>query len=746
MVTPTFGFSFGDFIAGIKLIIDIYGAFQETDGAKSKYAALVSFLHSLTATLTQLESFMASAPASDEAQGIITLLQSVKGPLKDFADFLDKYKDSLQADSTQSKLGKAKKTISFKIKDITGKVEGLRERVEQPLQTIHLLLSMHTMYVSAASIAEQADNRLSKTIQKLPQNVETVNAKLATDVVTALETLLVQASNEQAKRHDEQFNLQKDVQSHMENLISGLHDGLATSKVAAAAAEFSINDRQQAQLQTLTKLQESILKLSEAHKKSADGLEVALVQLTSMITTLPTIFANQPTGQTCTPQIDDVASQRTSNDENPSSVSIVTSLLAQLATSVLSSLISGAAAAYVTQGAHSRSKIAQQSSTPPIDPDTTLISAADESIPPGSSKRLVQPPANDQVPEPAPLDDLVRSSVGSQFKSGPQIAALEGSHPCSDWNSSCQVDSRIGTHRFGPPMFDFPPDPSGDNDQDAVALMTSLYNPHNIYFGGAYSGPATGTASQFDFHTRQEVRCSYLDEPPSSSGDSDQDAVTLMAAVYDPQDIYARNVHDASDTFSQLNVDMRIRQDDSSNHIDPPSPTGDCDRDAVELMTAIHSSFDTPSEASHIWPSDESTVLACPHCDATLKGSYRKANLVRHIRLKHAHSARGYPCAVESCAKIFNRTDARLKHYRNHHPHLGCLPPARRTFSAAYGDHDAVSTFVGEAEFLPQEQTDWSPAADTLANVDDVRDTSGSIAWRGSEIKLYEIVHMFPDN
>ncbi|KAL1605950.1 hypothetical protein SLS59_003073 [Nothophoma quercina] len=265
MVTPAFGFSFGDFIAGIKLIIDIYDAFQETDGAKSKYAALVSFLHSLTATLTQLESFMASAPASDEAQGITTLLQSVKGPLKDFADFLNKYKDSLQANSTQSKLGKAKKTISFKIKDITGKVEGLRERVEQPLQTIHLLLSMHTI----------------KTIQKLPQNVETVNVKLATDVVTALETLLVQASNEQAKRHDEQFNLQKDVQSHMENLISGLHDGLATSKAAAAAAEFSINDRQQAQLQTLTKLQESILKLSEVHKKSADGLEVALVQLTT---------------------------------------------------------------------------------------------------------------------------------------------------------------------------------------------------------------------------------------------------------------------------------------------------------------------------------------------------------------------------------------------------------------------------------------------------------------------------------
>ena len=147
MVAPTFGFSVGDFIAGTKLLANILGAFKSAGGASSKYSSEVAFLVSLASTIQQLEDYLERHQSDDTSKGIVKLLQLIDKPLAEFKIFLDKYTEALDAAGKdhESRFRKAHKTISFTLKDLSGKVEKLRRDIEQPLSAINTLLSLQVM-------------------------------------------------------------------------------------------------------------------------------------------------------------------------------------------------------------------------------------------------------------------------------------------------------------------------------------------------------------------------------------------------------------------------------------------------------------------------------------------------------------------------------------------------------------------------------------------------------------------------
>jgi uncharacterized Zn-finger protein len=65
-------------------------------------------------------------------------------------------------------------------------------------------------------------------------------------------------------------------------------------------------------------------------------------------------------------------------------------------------------------------------------------------------------------------------------------------------------------------------------------------------------------------------------------------------------------------------------------------------------------------------------IVCCPEkaCDAKFSGRYRKGNAARHRRLAHGGGRTVYTCEDHRCGRVFKRRDARLKHYRKHHPEL----------------------------------------------------------------------------
>lgn len=72
----------------------------------------------------------------------------------------------------------------------------------------------------------------------------------------------------------------------------------------------------------------------------------------------------------------------------------------------------------------------------------------------------------------------------------------------------------------------------------------------------------------------------------------------------------------------------------------------------------------------------------CEVCEKAFHGEYRRGNLARHRRQKHAHEEQTFPCEKRDCPKTFKRQDARLKHYRREHPELASNPPMPRKFES----------------------------------------------------------------
>ncbi|KAH9865459.1 hypothetical protein J1614_009043 [Plenodomus biglobosus] len=72
-------------------------------------------------------------------------------------------------------------------------------------------------------------------------------------------------------------------------------------------------------------------------------------------------------------------------------------------------------------------------------------------------------------------------------------------------------------------------------------------------------------------------------------------------------------------------------------------------------------------------------TVYCGLCNIPFQGAYRKGSYARHMRLKHNNNTpTAYFCEYCSSPKPFKRQDARLKHYRKHHPDLGVKPARPR--------------------------------------------------------------------
>jgi hypothetical protein len=96
-------------------------------------------------TLEHLEKYVSNASQDESSQDITNLLQHIRGPWNEFKQYIDKYEKSMGKSTTKSKLGKAPRTILWAVNGISENMEKLRRRIEQPLQAVNSLLSLHVM-------------------------------------------------------------------------------------------------------------------------------------------------------------------------------------------------------------------------------------------------------------------------------------------------------------------------------------------------------------------------------------------------------------------------------------------------------------------------------------------------------------------------------------------------------------------------------------------------------------------------
>jgi hypothetical protein len=103
MAVPAFGFSFGDFIAGIQLVKDLITALNDTVGAKLQYRRLISELISLERALTEVRHLQVQDSQASQKIALEQAALQCQESIEDFLRRNAKFKTSLGAHTTFSK-------------------------------------------------------------------------------------------------------------------------------------------------------------------------------------------------------------------------------------------------------------------------------------------------------------------------------------------------------------------------------------------------------------------------------------------------------------------------------------------------------------------------------------------------------------------------------------------------------------------------------------------------------------------
>jgi hypothetical protein len=96
MAAPGFGFSIGDFIAGIDLIITCVQAVQESKGATEEFLALQDELQSLNTTLNAIRNLELEEHAGKESVAVNAALEKLQHYIDAFVKSVAKYQPWLQ--------------------------------------------------------------------------------------------------------------------------------------------------------------------------------------------------------------------------------------------------------------------------------------------------------------------------------------------------------------------------------------------------------------------------------------------------------------------------------------------------------------------------------------------------------------------------------------------------------------------------------------------------------------------------
>jgi hypothetical protein len=139
----SFGWSAGDIVAALKLLLQIVTALKDSGGASSDLRDALSYLQTLSRTLQHLNSLQA-APLDhqDIAENLREQCSHIRVPLQAFLDDVGRRFGSVLAVNTQRKrLSAAPRAIQWAV-STSKKVKQLRDRVAVPMTAVGLLLGL----------------------------------------------------------------------------------------------------------------------------------------------------------------------------------------------------------------------------------------------------------------------------------------------------------------------------------------------------------------------------------------------------------------------------------------------------------------------------------------------------------------------------------------------------------------------------------------------------------------------------
>ena len=138
---PAFGFSVGDFISAIELIVKVTKALKSCGGAASEYRSLIEELRHLRLLLEQLEDIKPSVSNLHHVNAIRGMALTFRVPLSEFFEKVEKYRSSMATSNTGTSWQGLHRKSQWAVV-MPGEINKLRTIITMKIVTISLLLAM----------------------------------------------------------------------------------------------------------------------------------------------------------------------------------------------------------------------------------------------------------------------------------------------------------------------------------------------------------------------------------------------------------------------------------------------------------------------------------------------------------------------------------------------------------------------------------------------------------------------------
>ncbi|TVY38143.1 hypothetical protein LSUB1_G002853 [Lachnellula subtilissima] len=180
-----FGWSVGDLVASLQLVVKIAGALKETGGAKSDYQESIEFLFGLETTLQNLRSVAPILVNQSQESAVQLEAQKIVKPLSICLAKIQKFDGALGLESKRNPWRTAPRKVQWAI-FVSKEVKKLRDRISVPMFSLNILLQSQTLH-AVSSLQERLPSDIS---ERLASGIENAVSKGLRDELDSLRGMM----------------------------------------------------------------------------------------------------------------------------------------------------------------------------------------------------------------------------------------------------------------------------------------------------------------------------------------------------------------------------------------------------------------------------------------------------------------------------------------------------------------------------------------------------------------------------
>ncbi|TVY49065.1 hypothetical protein LOCC1_G001366 [Lachnellula occidentalis] len=180
-----FGWSVGDLVASLQLVVKIAGALKETGGAKSDYQESIDFLFGLETTLQNLRSVAPILVNQSQETAVQLEAQKIVKPLSIFLAKIQKLNGDLGLESKRNPWRTAPRKVQWAV-FVSKEVKKLRDRISVPMFSLNILLQSQTLH-AVSSLQERLPSDIS---ERLASGIENAVSKGLRDELDSLRGMM----------------------------------------------------------------------------------------------------------------------------------------------------------------------------------------------------------------------------------------------------------------------------------------------------------------------------------------------------------------------------------------------------------------------------------------------------------------------------------------------------------------------------------------------------------------------------